>query len=96
MSVRKRLQSFVTHPVTQLLVGLCMVLSGLSELAEALDGALLSSAHGVVVYGLLQSAKAVIELVEGLEKVDAEAEVEVGIAVPEVVVVKATAEGSQE
>ena len=70
MPFRKRLRQILTHPFTQLLVGVCMVGTGLSELAEAIDGALVSSAHGVVLYGFLQAGKAVMELLEGLEKVE--------------------------
>ncbi|MEQ1506383.1 MAG: hypothetical protein ABMB14_29405 [Myxococcota bacterium] len=72
MSFRSRLRAVVTHPATQLFVGLCMVGTGVSELVEALDGALVSSAHGVVLYGLVQTSKALIELLEGLEKVEGE------------------------
>ena len=92
MNLRKWVRSVVTHPFTQLFVGLCMVVSGLAELAEALDGALVSSAHGVVLYGFIQSSKALFELLEGLEKVDAEAEVEAA----EAVTIKVPAEAARD
>ncbi|MEQ1569643.1 MAG: hypothetical protein ABMA64_28670 [Myxococcota bacterium] len=61
-----------THPLTQVVVGLCMFGTGAAELVELL-GEGLSSAHGVALYGLIHTGKAVIELLEGLEKVgDAE------------------------
>lgn len=73
MDLRQRLRIVLTHPLTQLLVGLTMIGTGLSELVEAMDGALAaSSAHGVVLYGLVQAGKGLLELVEGLEKVDAD------------------------
>lgn len=73
--LRSLLHRILAHPLTQLGVGLVMVGTGLSELVEAFDGTLAaSSAHGVLVYGVIHAGKALLELLEGLEKVDAEQE----------------------
>lgn len=71
MALRHRLRAILTNPITSLLIGLVMVGTGVSELVEAFDSAMVaSSAHGVVLYGLVQAGKGVIELLEGLEKVE--------------------------
>ena len=73
MPFRRQIHRILTHPLTQLAVGLIMMATGLSELVEAFDGTMdASSAHGVMLYGLVQAGKAVLELVEGLEKVEGE------------------------
>ena len=67
-----RARRFVSHPATQLVIGLLLVGSSLAEvLAPWLEGDSdidLGSEHGVLVFGLLHVLKSLAEFFEGLEK----------------------------
>jgi hypothetical protein len=63
----------LTHPATQVGIGLCMVASGLSELGSSLHEVIeqgATSAHGVLLFGAAHAMRSLIELFEGLEKVE--------------------------
>jgi uncharacterized membrane protein YiaA len=69
--VRERVHRILSHPVTQLVVGLAMMGSGVLELtASVSEVSEVGSAHGVALFGAIHSIKSLMELFEGLEKVE--------------------------
>ena len=68
----QKLKAFVKHPMTQLVTGLVMVITGLSEVREDFINAehsfRLGVHHGVLLFGLMQVLGSLPELVDGLER----------------------------
>ncbi len=62
------------QPMTSVVVGLLMVVTGLGEVAstvlEAFDGFGLRAEHGVIIFGLFQVSKSLLDIVEGVERVE--------------------------
>jgi uncharacterized membrane protein YiaA len=70
VSMRERLHRVLSHPALQLVVGLAMMGSGVLELGVSMsEVSEVGSAHGVALFGAIHSVKSLIELLEGLEKV---------------------------
>ena len=74
-TLRKRLLLILAHPLAQVGVGLIMMACGLVEIFADLrevvdDGSAATGAHGVLLFGAMHAAKALLELVEGFEKVE--------------------------
>ncbi|TNE88131.1 MAG: hypothetical protein EP330_15855 [Deltaproteobacteria bacterium] len=71
MRLLVRLHRVVDHPVTNLIVAMSLILSAVGELAAEmlppwLEG--IEAEHGVLVFGVSQTIKALPELSEGLKE----------------------------
>lgn len=70
---RSRLVRFVRHPMTNLFVGVALVISGVGETIEDLrsgfDGNFAFAVHhGMVMFGLFKVLSTVADIIEGLER----------------------------
>jgi hypothetical protein len=65
------IQTFVEHPVTNLVKGIVLIVIGLTEAArtfrEDLAHGRLRVGHGLVIIGIFSTLEALPELIEGLE-----------------------------
>lgn len=69
---RARLLRVVYHPLLPFGIGVTMVVTSLTDIAEAFaSGAALSIGmeHGVLLWGLTTAARALLEFLQGVEKV---------------------------
>ena len=70
----KKLRWLVHHPAFNALVGVLMILSAVGEMSGELllatFGFKLGAAHGVLAVGILHIAKAIPEVVKGVDKVE--------------------------
>ena len=68
----ERLKAFVDHPLTQLLVGLGLIMTGATELyGDMLDESRrfrIGAHHGIVILGLIQALSALPPVVHGIER----------------------------
>ncbi len=67
----QRLKAFVKHPATQLVTGLVLITSGITEaileFMSAEHSFRLGVHHGVALFGLIQVLGSLPDLIEGLE-----------------------------
>lgn len=65
-----RLERFLGHPAVRLVVGLLLIVSGMSEVVEAahedVEKHSLKGAHGVVLIGLYHSLEAFVGVLKAL------------------------------
>ncbi len=68
----KRLKAFVRHPVTQLVTGLVLIISGMAEVAydfmDAEKNFRIGVHHGVLMFGLIQVIGSLPDLLEGIDR----------------------------
>lgn len=68
----RNLKAFAEHPATQLVTGLILLISGgsevVSEFRDAETSFRLGAHHGIALYGLIQVAGSVPNLVDGIAK----------------------------
>lgn len=70
MALMSSLRNFAKHPITQGLVGLGMLVTGLDDSIEALEtGFELGSHHGVALLGACNVLGNIPDVVEGFRKV---------------------------
>lgn len=67
-----RLRNFVKHPVTQLVTGLILLISGGTEVVydfiDAEHILKLGAHHGVALFGLIQALGSLPDVIEGLDE----------------------------
>jgi uncharacterized membrane protein YiaA len=67
----KHLKKFVEHPYVNIIVGIVLFLSGLSEAWETLSEDIMNGNfgvhHGVIIFGLFHVLKCIPDMFEGLE-----------------------------
>jgi hypothetical protein len=71
--------AIVKNPKLNILVGLAMAGSAAFEVIEPFlsgDAASLGAEHGMVLFGLVHTAKSLVELFEGMEKIEGAVEQE--------------------
>ncbi|CAM2010979.1 hypothetical protein [Acanthopleuribacter pedis] len=65
----KKLHYVLSHPYTQLVVGVVLLISGVAEtfetVEEDLDRLRLRDHHGILLYSLIHTLRAFTEIVEG-------------------------------
>jgi hypothetical protein len=67
------MKGLVEHPVTIVVVGLSMLVTGLAELLEDLVSdfeSTLETYHGLLLFGLVTALRGMVEMVEALEWLD--------------------------
>lgn len=66
------LRTIISHPLTEMITGLILLVSGLStayyELADAEQTVRLGVHHGVALWGLVQVLGSLPDLIDGMEK----------------------------
>jgi hypothetical protein len=67
----KYIKKFVESPYVNIIIGIILLLSGLSEAWETLFEDIMNgnfgARHGVIIYGLFQVLKCIPDMFEGLE-----------------------------
>jgi hypothetical protein len=72
-AIHTRVTPLVKHPLTIVVVGLSMLITGVSELLEDLFTdfeTVLESYHGLILFGLVTAMRGFSEMVEALEWLD--------------------------
>ena len=72
-AARARMLKLMHHPLVPLSVGLLLLGSSISDVLEPLTDAAtfeIGSAHGLLILGLTTAVKALLDLFEGIEKLD--------------------------
>ncbi|MGF1455266.1 MAG: hypothetical protein ACFB6R_07795 [Alphaproteobacteria bacterium] len=72
--VLKQAAWLLRQPSTSMVVGIMLVLTGLGEVVstvfEEIDGVNLKSEHGLILFGLFQVSRALLDIADGVERVE--------------------------
>ncbi len=79
-AVLKQAVWVLRQPSTSAIVGVMLVLTGLGEVIstvlEEVDGFGLKSEHGLILFGLFQLSRALLDIVDGVERVETGEDIE--------------------